>query len=251
MLVVSIGDSIKSVVWAFGLLFMIMYVVGIYFTQIVTTHKVANVDNREADKPLELLYGSLACSMMTLFESIASGVSWREVVNPLWWSISAWLVPIYVLYVAFTIFVVLNVVTGVFVGSATEKAKSDTKMVLLYQLRELFRRTDTDASGVMNLEKFCNNLEDENLQKYMKAIDLDSAEAYDLFLLLDADDSDEVDEDEFVNGCLRLHGFAKAIDLATLTRDYKQWTMTCDERLHEVQTCLDRMIEHIEGQAGP
>merc|ERR1719382_413736 len=119
-------------------------------------------------------------------------------------------------------------------------------MVLLFQLRELFRRADTDNSGLMNLEKFINNLQDENLQKYLKAIDLDQAEAYDLFLLLDADDSDEVDEDEFVNGCLRLHGVAKAIDLATLTRDYKQWAMTCDERLHDIITNMDKILDYLD-----
>merc|ERR1712203_777212 len=147
-------------------------------TQVVTAHKVQHIDDGETDQLLDTLYGSITKSMLTLFESISSGVSWKEVMNPLWWNISPWLVPLYISYVALTIFVVLNVVTGVFVGSATEKAKADTKMVLLFQLRELFRRADTDNSGLMNLEKFTNNLEDPNLQKYLKAIDLDQAEAY-------------------------------------------------------------------------
>merc|ERR1719223_1233774 len=97
----------------------------------------------------------------------------------------------------------------------------------------------------MTLAKFEDNLQDANLQMYMKAIDLDSAEAYDLFLLLDADDSDEVDEDEFVNGCLRLHGLAKAIDLATFMRDYKQWTRTLDERIFDLGQTLDRICEAV------
>merc|ERR1712190_414354 len=101
------------------------------------------------------------------------------------------------------------------------------------------------GTGVMTLEKFENNLEDPNLQMYLKAIDLDQAEAYDLFLLLDSDNSDEVDEDEFVNGCLRLHGLAKAIDLATFMRDYSQWTTSCDERLYDLRMCMDKLVERV------
>lgn len=138
---------------------------------------------------------------------------------------------------------VLNVVTGVFVGSATEKAKEDTKTVLMFQLRELFRRADNDNSGVMNWEKFVSNLEDEMLQVYLKAVDLHQQEAYDLFVLLDTDDSDAIDEVEFVNGCLQLHGYAKALDLATLTREMSQHVRFFNENATTVQENFEKMFK--------
>lgn len=243
-LIVSIVDSLKSVMWSFGLLIMIMYVVGVYFTQAVTAYKVNRKDAPHVEI-LEDLYGTLEKSMRTLFEAISSGMSWRDAVNPLAVT-GPFSVACFFGYVAFTIFVVLNVVTGVFVGSATEKANENTRTVLMFQLRELFRKADNDQSGVMNWEKFLCNLQDGNLQTYLKALDLDQREAYDLFLLLDSDESDALDEVEFVNGCLQLHGNAKAIDLATLAREVSQHVRTFNENAIGVQENFDKILSVLE-----
>jgi len=241
-LIVSIMTSFKSVIWAFGLLSMIMYVVGIYFTQIVTAYKVDR--GAHDSEELEDLYGSLSKSMITLFEAIASGISWKAAVDPLSDAgpyTKAWFLG----YIAFTVFIVLNVVTGVFVGTATEKAKEDTKKVLMFQLRELFRKADSDHSGVMNWDKFLLNLQDPYLQNYLKVVDLDQTEAYDLFVLLDSDDSDAIDEVEFVNGCLQLHGTAKAIELATLTREINIHVKACADNSLRVDDNFARLFAMI------
>jgi len=246
MLVISIADSIKSVVWVLFLLFMIMYCIGVYFTQVVTVHKVGQSRKGiQVQSALESNYGTLLKTMLSLFESIASGVSWREVMDPLWEHCSPWMLVFFLAYVFFTIFVVLNVVTGVFVGSATEKANEDQKKVLMFQLRELFRAADVDNDGTMTWTKFQGKLQDTKMQGYLKAIDLDQEEALDLFHLLDSDDSDEIDEDEFVNGCIRLHGYAKSIDLATFMFDYKNYTKMWSEHAWRIEHSLEEIMDRL------
>merc|ERR1712232_557083 len=61
------------------------------------------------------------------------------------------------------------------------------------------------------------------MQEYLKAIDVNPDEAETLFKVLDLDGSGHIDYDEFVHGCLRLKGNAKAIDFFTLQHDQKLW----------------------------
>merc|ERR1712113_1212929 len=74
----------------------------------------------------------------------------------------------------------------------------------------------------MNWEEFQTQLNDPDLQLYFRSIDLDLSEAKGLFSLLDLDENGTVESEEFIMGCLRLRGQAKAIDLASLTYEMRQ-----------------------------
>merc|ERR1712046_392970 len=67
----------------------------------------------------------------------------------------------------------------------------------------------------------------------------------DLFKLLDLDGSDEIDAEEFVNGCMRLHGLAKSIDLATFMFDYKKWTDEWYTHADKVEAVLDTVLDRL------
>merc|ERR1712187_597276 len=71
-------------------------------------------------------------------------------------------------------------------------------------------------------------------------------EASGVFRLLDVDESGTIDLEEFLNGCLGLHGPAKAIDLATLMWEVRQLSrgfcdkmMSMEDRLHLVLNILN------------
>eukprot|EP00405_Crypthecodinium_cohnii_P029335 CAMPEP_0206507074 /NCGR_PEP_ID=MMETSP0324_2-20121206/57269_1 /ASSEMBLY_ACC=CAM_ASM_000836 /TAXON_ID=2866 /ORGANISM="Crypthecodinium cohnii, Strain Seligo" /LENGTH=259 /DNA_ID=CAMNT_0053997175 /DNA_START=146 /DNA_END=925 /DNA_ORIENTATION=+ len=91
---------------------------------------------------------------------------------------------------------------------------------MLHFVRQLFLKADADGSGFLTWDKFKATLDSDEMGMYFEAMDLDIDEAEDLFRLLDADGSGEVDFDEFVNGCFRLRGSAKAIDLAAFMAEY-------------------------------
>lgn len=224
MLMVAIFDTMHTMLQAFLLLFVLMYTLSVFLTGAVTEEKIlAQSKNSEVNEHiLEVNFGSVPMTMLTLFESVASGLSWKEVITPLW--VQPVMAFVFLFYIAFTLFIVLNIVTGINVESATSAAATDKRKVLMQHLHEFFKRADTEKSGKLTMEKFESMRHDPKLQMFLREVDLDGEEAEDLFKLLDLDGSNEIDADEFVQGCLRLHGPAKAIDLATLMYEWKQWT---------------------------
>merc|ERR1712087_135832 len=83
---------------------------------------------------------------------------------------------------------------------------------------------DDDGSGTVTWDEFAHHLGNPQMVEYLKAIDLDPHEAQKLFMLLDADESGGIDAEELVSGCLRLHGNAKALELAAFMHEFNEFT---------------------------
>merc|ERR1712079_876567 len=139
------------------LLLMIFYVFSVLFTQAVSDYVAKSDSEQRVDgRSLQPYWGSLFKSMFTLFQSIAGGISWKEAVSPLA-DINAFWVFCFVVFISFTIFAVLNVVTGVFCQSAIDSAQLDHESVINDHLKAaklfgrrvgfLFDQLDTDDSG--------------------------------------------------------------------------------------------------------
>lgn len=131
------------------------------------------------------------------------------------------------LYVAFTVFAIMNIITGVFVESALACSKKDEEVFLMRNVREIFLHGENprssgrnQASGKLTLEDFEARL--PMMLEYFRAIDVDPSEAAGVFKLLDLDNSNEIEAEELVSGCLRLSGPAKALDLALLKHEVRQ-----------------------------
>merc|ERR1712032_1195710 len=91
------------------------------------------------------------------------------------------------------------------------------------QLREVFLDMDDEESGLVHMDKFAAYLQDDRVKSYMHALKINTSDATQLFHLLDVDDSGEVVIDEFVEGCMKLKGEAKSMDLHV---------MMCENRHH-------------------
>jgi len=136
------------------------------------------------------------------------------------------MVVLFVCYLAFTVFAVLNVVTGVFCQSALESAALDQDLMVQAQLAEkeryvskaqqLFKDIDGEEQGILTYAEFENRLKDESVRTYFSLLELDISDAWTLFKLIDINDAYEVSIEDFVTGCLRLKGSAKSIDIATI-----------------------------------
>jgi len=85
-LVTSILHTLKALFWALTLLGLIVYVFAVLFAQAVYDHK-ADPEmpdlSFEEDRAAIRYFGSLPETMLSLFMSIAGGVSWQEVLRPL------------------------------------------------------------------------------------------------------------------------------------------------------------------------
>lgn len=232
-LVSSIMGSMRSLLWTLLLLVLVVYSFSILFTEVVWDAIDQGADDREA---LEYWFGGIMRTALTLFESVVGGVSWDEVVNLLIVHVSPVAGLAFVIYIAFCVFALLNVVTGVFVEKATSIAKEGTEESAAKQINDLFMKEHEGANresyqAVITWERFNQMLDTEEMQRYFKVINVDPSEGLGLFRLLDVDGSGTLDPKELVDGLLRLRGTAKAVDLSLLMRQVQN--IHDDLRAHE------------------
>merc|ERR1719375_2200891 len=128
----------------------------------------------------------------------------------------------------------MNVVTGLFVQSAHDQAQADQEHLIQLRLREkvkfvqrlheLFEELDSSHDGFISLDEFEEHLKNDRMQGLIQTFEIDNADAWTLFKLLDTDGGGSVDIEEFVDGCIRLRGGAKSIQMAQVMYHHK-WMM--------------------------
>jgi len=233
-LVFSIAVTLKSLLWAMILLFMIIFVVGIVCTQAATDSLVLEAETptlgAEIVQELNDYWSPLDQAMYTLFQTISGGVSWRDPAMSLE-MVSPVMRPIFTLFISFVYFAVLNVVTGVFCSCAIEttsrnpeviaSAMIKNKQTYIENLKNVFYSMDEDGSGLITLTEFENILKDEMMNAHLAALEIDCSDAWTLFKLIDSDKSGVIEIDEFVHGCEQLKGSAKGVDVANMTAEFR------------------------------
>ncbi|CAJ1402915.1 unnamed protein product [Effrenium voratum] len=131
-LVHSVVHTLKALLWAMLLLLLIVYVFAVLFAQTVHDYQLDSnnppLPERESDVA-HRYFGSLPETMLALFMSIAGGVSWEEPISCLKLISTYWTL-LFVFFIAFTTFAVLNVLTAVFCQSAIEAAQKDHTTVV-------------------------------------------------------------------------------------------------------------------------
>eukprot|EP00971_Amphidinium_carterae_P030684 603923-Amphidinium_carterae.1 len=228
MLVTSISASLKSLGWTILLLILLIYTISLYLTQMVTERIMTNrtYANPQNEESLEMFYGTVLQTMLSLFEAVTGGVDWDALVRPLSDEVSELVAVVLIVYIAFTTLAMMNVVTGVFVESVLLSAKVDKDHMLVSNARELFKAVHGEA---MSLEFFESQVDTKQMQEFFRGIDVDPSEARGIFRLLDIDNDGEVDAEEFLSGCIRLRGPAKALETATLIHEvrklHEKWAM--------------------------
>jgi len=223
----AILDSMGSLFWCFCIIGLTQYVFAVLFMTVVADYFEENSSTADPTHLDELrdYYGSFYKSMVTLFMVISGGTDWREVAKPLE-VISPVYMPIFIFYMFFMQFGVLNVVVGTFVTTLTDIANKDKESMVKFELeawenytdgiRSFFHAADTDKSGTLSWEELSCHLQDRKVKAYFQAMDLDISQAHVLFELLDANGNNSISLDEFCQGCMRLKGGAKSVDLNML-----------------------------------
>lgn len=245
LLTLMITDSLKSLMWAIIMLIIITYVFAIVFTQVCYDYMDKGGGPQEFPE-LDESFGSLPTSIYSLIQAMLGGINWGLVCNVLIGigSVdSVVMVALFLFYIAFTTLAVLNIITGVFVDNAMENTKTQREFLIqaqmearekhLRQLRDIFIAMDDDGDFVLTYQELENSLQDESVRTHFQALDLDPSDMKRLFGLLDEDGSGEVFLEEFLDGCLRLKGGARSIDVHAILWECKR---------------LAAKLDHLQGQ---
>merc|ERR1719410_3036097 len=101
--------------------------------------------------------------MMTLFMTISGGLEWKVAAWPM--VKLGWLYGVlWMCYISFMVFGMLNVLTGIFVDAAFQammndrdniiQAQIEEKQSLINLIREVFKNSDSDGSGQVTFAEF-------------------------------------------------------------------------------------------------
>lgn len=239
-LVLSIFSTMNSLLWTLLLLLILFYTFSCIFTQLVTDWcRFQTIEaNPENDinvvpvcpKELDMYWGNVMDSMVTLFKSITGGIDWADAYVPLR-DVSLLALSLMNLYIVIGFFTILNVVTGVFVNTAIESASADKDIATLKQMEkraenmtsliEVFKDIDETHHNQVSIEDLEEAFSQNKLSTFMESLGISTDDVWGLFLLLDADGNGVVDLDEFVNGCMQLRGPAKSLQIAKMSFENK------------------------------
>merc|ERR1711920_315047 len=127
-------------------------------------------------------WGSLPTASYTLFLSICGGIDWGVVAGPLM-KISPILGGLFCVYIALSIFCVLNIVTGVFVENTKNMlGKDETQLIMetmdarkqwLDEVKILWKKMEIDDT--VNVDTFASRVEDVRIQALFRQLGLDVA----------------------------------------------------------------------------
>merc|ERR1740117_1365732 len=132
-IVASIVGSMMALCWTLSLLMMVIYIFSVFFTQVVVDALAV-----ENNTKLTYWYGRLPRTILTMFEVIVGGVSWDEVASPLITDVSPVMGIVLCLYIAFCVFAMMNMATGVFVERATANAQASKDANTASHISNLF-----------------------------------------------------------------------------------------------------------------
>jgi len=249
-IVSSILGSFKSLGWTVVLLLLMIYIVSIYFTQTITDHhvslKTAGVAHGANDVSLRYFFGSLFRTVLSLWQAMSGGADWDAMAGPLIDEVGPVTGVLFAGYIAFALLALMNVVTGVFVQTALQSAKDEEDTFLVDQVVKLFNNTRNSADiATITLNEIKQRLNDPAVAAEWKSINVQPQEAEYLFNLLDIEQAGEISFQEFLSGCLRLHGPSKSMDVLTVMQEARSamrtWRMTSEKWTEVFQTHSDKM----------
>eukprot|EP00927_Polykrikos_kofoidii_P075103 TRINITY_DN7115_c0_g1_i4.p1 TRINITY_DN7115_c0_g1~~TRINITY_DN7115_c0_g1_i4.p1 ORF type:complete len:681 (+),score=65.01 TRINITY_DN7115_c0_g1_i4:37-2079(+) len=230
-MVVALQACGMTLLWCVVLMYCVIFCFAILFTQAVADHRQAKAElssvHGEDDEQLEEVYGNMLQSTLSLYAAMSNGISWESVLRPL--LRVHWVYAIcFLLFITFSIFGLLNVITSVFVESTVQSTMQRQELVIeeaqarkavaIRHLRNIFRRMDFDGSGDLNILEMRQVLKDDPAcLTYLDSCDISTAEIEKLFVMLDDDGSGSVSLDEFCEGCLLIKGQAKSFDVHCLS----------------------------------
>jgi len=251
LIVVSIRGSLTSMIWAILLIIMITYMVGICFLQAGTNYLIEHGEGTDDAIAIQLHWGTLSKAMLSLYMASTNGDAWRDMAGALE-TVGIAFYLLFLLYIAFFMFVVMNTLTSLFIEATIQNAEHDNSSMIRYQLQSksvyikravaLFQKMDQDESGDISEEEFQRHAGDPEMVAFAASLELDVTDIAQFYRLLSCRGRYTVDLETFVVGCLKLKGSARSLDLQGLIAMERQNSSTLDH----VQSSCSQILALVE-----
>jgi voltage-gated sodium channel len=210
VLVEGIAASLKSMFWIGLLLGVLIYTCAIFCVVVIGR---ADYADSYPDFDNHMFFGTIWRSMLSLF-NIVLLTEWAEVIRPVFDNQPA-CIPIFVVFIIFTTFGILNVIIGVVVERTNEAAarirrddmerEMEQKMQVVQQLSQVMSELDKDQDSVLTEQELLNAAGNDSFGEMLARIELPKGFSLsDLHLMLDQNVDKSLTEGEFVDGMYRL-----------------------------------------------
>jgi len=249
LLVAGIFEAMWTLLWTWVLLFMLVYIFGIF-----TTRTIGQQSSEADDPEIYGYFGTLLRSMFTLFQ-VTTTEGWA-VVARLCMERQPWSVVLFLSYLYITTFAVMNVVVAVIVENTLDQAGAQRQKHLAKQqelmldscvkIYQVFRKADADDDGIITQEEFHREIQSEDVRKGLQHLGIDMRQAANLFDILDYDESGGLDAEEFVGGMMKAVGLARAKDVLAVECDSRRSNKSLHEHLGRVVKQANKRIDEVE-----
>eukprot|EP00747_Dinoflagellata_sp_TGD_P103841 gnl/TRDRNA2_/TRDRNA2_169097_c0_seq2.p1 gnl/TRDRNA2_/TRDRNA2_169097_c0~~gnl/TRDRNA2_/TRDRNA2_169097_c0_seq2.p1 ORF type:complete len:307 (+),score=56.84 gnl/TRDRNA2_/TRDRNA2_169097_c0_seq2:3-923(+) len=239
---------------------MITYIYGIIFVQFTTTHLLEGDSDPAAIELLHEYWGTVFKAMLSLYWASTSGESWRYLAEPLR-GVGGHAHFLFLVYIAFFMFVITNTLTSLFVEAALDNSEHDhakqireemnKKQKYIDDLKKLYHLVDDDGDGELTLDEFQAGCGDAELEAFANSLDIETSDLSQVFFLLSNQGRQAVDMDAFVTGCIKLRGPARSSDLNLLLHEHYRLQQTAAHFFGTYSAKLEHLEEILPQKAPP
>merc|ERR1719223_8161 len=221
--VIRLMGLVKTMLWAVLLVVSLTFIFGTCFVNGAADFLRSVPDPMdEKHAVLRMYWGTLDRAMLALFMAPTGGTDWSDVAEPLR-ECGQQYYAIFLFYVAFFAFVMINTLTSLFVEGVRRYSEKDDNDLIndelirkgqyVKKIKALYNHIDLDGSGLVHYDEFIQYLGDPRMQAFATSLDIEAADLDQFFSILSVNGTKAVDLETFVVGCIKLRGLAKSMDM--------------------------------------
>lgn len=214
-----LGSS-KALLWALVLVFGTTFLFGVCIA-----NAVADIATEDLEEDIIKHWGSLTLAMDHLFKSATGGTTWEEVANELV-AAGDYIYIVFLIYIAFFNFIVVNALCSIFVDFVRNRSERDTFNVIqeelgrkkrfIDRLKSLYQRMNPDDKGQVTQEEFKAHLKDPEMRAFASVLGIEATDLDQFFNILSGEGTRSVDLETFVVGAIKLKGMARSLDVVDM-----------------------------------
>lgn len=234
----SLLGCAKVAVWSLITIFMASFFFGLCIIQGCTDYLKSYKDYSVPEKvqeEIELYWGSLGKALETLYKSVTGGNDWTEYAHPLENIDGGIYFAIFWMYIAVYNFILVNALSSLFVEATLANSRKDLELAVdnameedentINRLTDWFRELDADNDGFISYAEFDEFVCNPRMLAFAHTLGIEIMDVEQFIRTISK--TPYVDLETFVNGCIRVKGPAKNLDLFEVIAVLEQTKETC------------------------